>query len=76
MGIKDFFLKQVIKHKMKGVPEAEQERILALVERNPDFFKKINDEVKQKTKAGKDETVATMEVMRAHQAELQRLMRQ
>ncbi len=74
MGIKHFFLKQVVKHKMKGAPEAEQERMLALMERNPDFFKKINDEVKRKVKSGKDETVATMEVMRSHQAEFQRIM--
>lgn len=76
MGIKNFFLRQVVKSKMKGVPEAEQERILAMVERNPEFFKKIGDEIKKRTKAGKDETVATMEVMREHQAEFQKLMMQ
>ena len=60
---------------MKDVPEAERERMLALMENNPDFFKKISEEVQKKVKAGQSEMAATMVVMREHQAELQKLMR-
>jgi hypothetical protein len=74
MGIKDFMLKQMLKSKMKGMPPAQQEMMMKLVEENPDFFKKIGDEVKQKMKEGKGETAATMEVMRKHQAEMQKMM--
>ncbi|MBI1974322.1 MAG: hypothetical protein HYS51_00475 [Candidatus Zambryskibacteria bacterium] len=74
MGIKDFFLKQVLKHKMKDMPEAEREKLLALMEAHPEFFKKISEEVKKKTKAGMSEMAATMVVMRRYQAELQKLM--
>ncbi len=76
MGIKDFFLRQALKHKMKDVPEAEREMLMAAMERNPDFFKKVGDEVKALTKAGQSEMAATMVVMRKHQAELQRIMRE
>ena len=41
MGIKDFFVKQVLKSKLKNVPEAERERLMELIDKNPDFFKKI-----------------------------------
>ena len=76
MGIlKNFLLKQALKAKMKDVPEAERERMLALMENNPDFFKKISEEVQKKVKAGQSEMAATMVVMREHQAELQKLMR-
>ena len=75
MGIKDFFLKQALKSKMKGMPEAQQNMMLKLVEENPDFFKKIGEEVKKKQKQGKSETQATFEVMREHQHEFQNLMR-
>ena len=76
MGIfKSFFLKQALKAKMKGVPEAERDKILALMEQNPDFFKKIGEEIKKRTKAGQSEMAATMVVMREHQAELQKLMK-
>ncbi len=61
---------------MKGVPEAERERMLALMEKNPAFFKKIGEEVKKRMKNGQSEMAATMVVMREHQSELQRISKQ
>ena len=76
MGIlKNFLIKQALKAKMKDVPEAERERLLALMEKNPDFFKKIGEEVQKRVKAGQGEMAATMVVMREHQSELQRLLK-
>ncbi|KKU82164.1 MAG: hypothetical protein UY07_C0002G0021 [Parcubacteria group bacterium GW2011_GWA1_47_8] len=72
--IKEFLMKQVIKRQLKGMPEAEIDRIIGLVEKNPDLFKKIGEEIKAKVKAGRSETAASMEVMRAHQAELQKIL--
>ncbi len=74
MGIKDFFLKQALKHKLKNVPKEQQEMLMGAMDRNPDFFKKIGDEVKRRVKQGESETAATMAVMRQHQAELQKIM--
>ena len=73
--IKEFLLKQVIKRQLKGVPEAEIDRIIGLVEKNPELFKKIGDEIKDKVKAGRSEQAASMEVMRAHQGELQKILK-
>lgn len=73
--IKEFLLKQVIKRQLKGVPEAEVARIVTLVEKNPELFKKIGDEIKAKVKAGRSEQAASMEVMRAHQGELQKVLK-
>ncbi|MDB5254621.1 MAG: hypothetical protein JWL80_687 [Parcubacteria group bacterium] len=69
-------LKQMLKSKMKGVPEAEQQKIMALLEKNPDFFKKIGEEVEKRKKSGQDEMKATMEVMREHQSDFQKIMMQ
>lgn len=75
MGIfKDFMLKQALKAKMKDVPEAEREKLLAAMEKNPEFFKKIGEEVQKRVKSGQSEMAATMVVMREHQAELQKIM--
>lgn len=75
MGIfKNFLLKQALKTKMKDVPEAEREQMLALVEKNPAFFKKIGEEVQKRVKSGQSEMAATMVVMRQHQAELQKII--
>jgi hypothetical protein len=73
--IKEFLMKQVIKRQLKGVPEAEVNRIIALVEKNPELFKKIGDEIQAKVKAGRSQMAASMEVMRAHQAELQKVLK-
>ena len=76
MGMfKNFLLKQALKLKMKNVPEAERERMLALMEKNPEFFKKIGGEVQKRVKSGQSEMAATMVVMRAHQGELQKLLK-
>jgi hypothetical protein len=74
MGIKDFFVKQMMKSKLKGVPEAQRDMIMQLVESHPDFFKKIGEEVEKRKKSGQDEMAATLQVMREHQSELQKLM--
>ena len=71
---KNFLLRQALKAKMKDVPKAEQERIITMMEKNPDLFKKISDEVKKKMKGGQSEMAATMVGMRKYQAELQKLM--
>ena len=73
--IKEFLMKKMLKGQLKGVPEAEQERIIAMVEKNPEFFTKIAGEIQEKVKQGKDQMSATMQVMHEHQVELQKLMR-
>lgn len=73
--IKEFLMKQVIKRQLKGMPETEVDRIILLVEKNPELFKKIGDEIKAKVKSGRSEQAASMEVMRAHQGELQKVLK-
>jgi len=74
MGIKNMLMKKMLKSQMKGVPEAEQEKILELIEKNPELFQKIGLEVQAKMKEGKDQMAATMEVMQAHQGELKNIL--
>ncbi len=67
-------MKKMLKQQLKGVPEKEQDRIIEVITKNPEFFKKIGDEIQAKMKGGKNQMAATMEVMREHQAEMQKLM--
>ncbi len=62
-----------MKWKMKGVPAEKQEQIMGLVEKNPDLFKKIGEEVERRKKGGETEMKATMEVMKKYRNELQQL---
>ena len=68
-------MKKLLKSKMKDVPEEQQDMILGAIEKNPEFFQKIGLEIQTKMKEGKDQMAATMEVMRAHQEELQGFMK-
>lgn len=72
----NFLMKQMLKKQMKGVPEAEQEKVFSAIEQNPDFFQNIATEIQAKMKAGQSQMDATMEVMRGHQDELKKVMGQ
>ena len=74
--IQRFLMKRMLKSQLKGIPEDQQEKILALVEKNPDLFQKIAKEVQQKQKEGKDQMSATMVVMQKYQKDLQEAMQQ
>lgn len=73
---KNFLMKKLIKSKLKGLPDEQVDMIINMVSDNPDFFKKIQNEVEAKKKGGMNEMAAMMQVMREHQGELQKLMQQ
>ncbi len=73
MGMQDFLLRQAMKWKMKDVPEAQREQIMTLVQKDPELFKKIGEEVERRTKGGEPQMKATMEVMKKYRKELQAL---
>lgn len=52
--------------KMKNIPEDMRERIVSLVEHNPDLFIKIAQEVKEEIDGGKDEMTAAIGVLKRH----------
>lgn len=74
MSIKSFITEKLIRAKMKDLPKSQQDMFIKLINENPELFKKIGDEVKALTKGGMSEMAATMQVMRMHQAEIQRAM--
>jgi hypothetical protein len=74
MSLKSFLMKKMLKSKMKDIPEDQQEKIFAAIEKNPQLFQKIAEEVQQKMKEGKDQMSASMEVMMKYQNELKDLM--
>jgi hypothetical protein len=76
MGIKDFFVKKMLKSQLKksGLPEAQQEKLLEGMMKNPELFEKIAKEIKALEKQGKSQMVASMEVMKKYQSELREVM--
>ena len=72
----NFLLKTMLKKQLKNIPQAEQDRIFAMIEKNPDFFMKIAQEAQEKIKGGMAQQDAMMAVMKNHQEELQKVMGQ
>lgn len=70
----NFFMKALLKKQMKGVPEADIEKFLAMVEKNPDFFKQVAEEAQVKIAGGMGQQQAVMAVLTDKQAELQQVM--
>ncbi len=73
--LKDFLMRKMLKSQLKGVPEAEQEKLITMIEKNPDFFQKIATEVKEKMNGGMDQMAATQAVMLKHKEDLEKIMK-
>lgn len=76
MSIQSFLLKKYAGWKMRGVPEAQREMMLALLDKNPALMKQIGGEIERRKKGGESEMKAAMEVLKKHRDELATLMRE
>ncbi len=71
--IKEFLMKQAIKHGTKNLPKDQAAMLQAAVEKDPKLFEKIAKEIEELKKAGKPEMYAALDVMKKYQKELQGL---
>jgi len=69
---KNFLLKKMLR--TQGVPEAQIDMIITMMEKNPELFKKIAEEIQAKIKGGMDQQSASMEIMGKYQEELKKLV--
>ncbi len=71
-----FILKKLVGSKLKaaGMSDEQVDQLLEVVAKNPEFFKKIQDQVEAKKKQGISEQAAMMTVMRENQSELQKIL--
>lgn len=65
---------KLMERQLKNLPPAQRDAIMAAVSANPDFFNAMAKEIEAEKKAGKSEMAASMEVMRKHQGEIQKIM--
>ncbi len=68
----NFLLKKMLK--AKGVPEEQIDMFIKMIEKDPELFKKIAQEIEEKVKSGQDQQVASMAVMKKYEAELKKLV--
>ncbi len=73
--LKKFLMKQAMKSQLKNIPQAEQDMLLDLVEKNPDFFENLAKELQEGLKTGKDQQTVMMEIMTKHKDELAKIIK-
>ncbi len=67
-------MKKMLKRQLKDVPQDQQDKLIGMIEKNPQLFQQIAEEAQAKMKDGKDQMTAMMEVMQNHQEELKKIM--
>lgn len=67
----NFLLKKMLR--LQGVPEAQIDMFIKMMEKNPELFKTIAQEVKVKLDQGMTQQVASQEVMKKYEQELKKL---
>ena len=72
--LKNFLMKKMLKSQLKDVPQDQQDKLIGMIEKNPQLFQQIAVEAQAKMKEGKDQMTAMMEVMQNHQEELKKIM--
>lgn len=71
--MKTFLMKKMMASQLKGVPQAEQDKLFAMIEKNPDLFQKIATETQEEMKRGTAQMDAVRKVAQKHEAELKAL---
>ncbi|MDE2399945.1 MAG: hypothetical protein KGL67_02985 [Patescibacteria group bacterium] len=70
--MQNFLLKKMLR--TKGVPEAQIDMFVSMIEKNPELFQKIAKEVEEKVKSGMSQTDAGLQVMKKYEEELKKLV--
>lgn len=73
---KKMMLKAAMHQHLKGMPKEMQEQVLAMVEKNPEFFSNMAKEIDERVKRGEDKMMAAQAVAMANQAKLQQMFQQ
>jgi hypothetical protein len=58
----------------QGVPEAQIDMFITMMEKNPELFKNIASEIQEKVKGGMSQMDAGMVVMKKYEDELKKLV--
>ncbi len=69
---KNFLLKKMLR--TQGVPEAQIDMFIKMMEKDPKLFENIAKEVKEKMDSGMDQQSASMQVMKKYENELKKLI--
>ena len=68
----NFLIKKMLR--TQGIPPAQIDMFVAMIEKNPELFKTIAGEIEEKVKGGMSQMDAGMQVMKKYESELKKLV--
>jgi len=71
----NFIVKSLLKKQLKGLPNDLQDKILAVIEKNPELFIEIGTEVKKRVDQGMSQENAVKEVMATRGEEMKAVLK-
>jgi len=72
--IKNYATKKLLEKQLKDVPPDQREMLMGMMEKDPQLFENIANDIKSEMKQGSSQTQAAMKVMPKYQEKLQKLM--
>ncbi len=74
-GLKDKAVEKMLEKQLASVPPAQREMLMNAIKKNPDFFERIANKIKEEQdRNGGNQMAASMKVMRENQGELMKIM--
>jgi hypothetical protein len=70
----NFIVKTLLKKQLKGLPPELQEKVMGLIEKNPELFIEIGTEIKKKVDSGMSQENAMKEIMAERGDEMKKLL--
>ena len=74
MGIKDYFADRALDRSLKNMPEGQRDLVKKIFKENPKLFEEISEEIKKRKKAGQNEMLASVSVMKKYEGKLRSLL--
>ncbi len=71
----NFFMKQMLAKQLANMPKEQKEKVMKAFDENPDFFKKLIQDISDRLKKGEPQQAAIMSVLSTHRSELEKIMK-
>ncbi len=76
MGLQNLVLRQMLLAQLKkmGLPKDKQDKILNAILKNPEFFKKMAEEMQSEMKSGLNQMQVAQKLAGKYQAEIKKIL--
>ncbi|MCR4275051.1 MAG: hypothetical protein NUW02_03370 [Candidatus Campbellbacteria bacterium] len=74
MSISGLLLQKLAQKQLEGLPPEQRDMFMRMLEKDPDLFVRIAQEVQEKTNSGMEQMAAAQAVFASHEVELHTLM--